>query len=132
MKPKKAVPGFAKAKALCRRLVVEIRDQNTCQRCGRTKGKIEWCHVITRNAPSLVNVPWNSLALCGPKVYSWSCHHWFDSNKSESIVWWEQKFPDRAQLLQAWRHTEPHRTPDRRLEARWLENQITILTATQT
>lgn len=132
MKSKKTVPGFSKAKDLCRKLVVEIRDRHTCQRCGRTQGKIEWSHVITRNAPSLYCVPWNSLALCGPKLYSWTCHYWWHANSKESLAWWEEKFPERALLLQAWRHARPRRTPDRRLEAQWLDQEIQRLTATPT
>lgn len=109
---------------LCRKLVVVLRDQNTCQRCGSTDRRLEWSHVITRNAPSLIYVPWNSLALCGPRRYRWTCHYWFDSNKSESIEWWREKFPDRARALDAWRHNRKQPKIDRSAEKLWLQNEL--------
>lgn len=109
---------------LCRKLVVEIRDRNTCQKCGAIHRKLEWAHVHRRNAKSLIYVPWNSLALCGPRIYSWSCHHWFDSNKSVSLEWWKNKFPSRALALQSWMHNRNHRKVDREADRLYLEQKI--------
>ena len=112
---------------LCRKLVVELRDDNTCQRCGkRWNGphSIEWAHVKTRNAQSLIYVPWNSLALCGPKRYAWSCHYWWHSRVGEAMGWWRDTFTDRAVLLEAWEHAKRHPPIDRAAERLWLENAI--------
>ena len=111
-------------KKLCRQLVVECRDGNVCQRCGRGAGKIDWAHVVTRSDPSLICVPWNPLALCGPRINQASCHNWFDNNKIASIGWWEETFPDRAEAFMVWRHAKKHRIPDRRVEAEWLRQEI--------
>lgn len=111
----------------CRQLVVEIRDRSTCQRCGARNKKLEWSHVITRNAPSLIFVPWNSMALCGPRINKDSCHHWFDSNKESGMAWWRETFPERAKLLDAWRHERKRRKIDRSLELAWLTQQIKAL-----
>jgi hypothetical protein len=110
----------------CRKLVVELRDGNACVRCGRhgEGTRIEWSHVITRNAPSLIYKPWNSMALCGPRKYRWTCHYWFDSNKSESMKWWEQKYPERAVALLAWRHDRRRPKIDRGLELMALRQEI--------
>ena len=112
---------------LCRKLVVELRDENTCQKCGKPWSgphSIEWAHVKTRNAKSLIYVPWNSLALCGPKRYAWSCHYWWHSSVASAMEWWRAKFTDRAVLLEAWEHAKRHPPIDRAAERLWLENAI--------
>ena len=40
---------------LARQLIVEIRDKNTCQRCGATaaNSQIQWSHIVTRAAKSI-------------------------------------------------------------------------------
>lgn len=113
-------------RAACRKYIVELRDLNTCQRCGRTDRKLEWAHVMTRDARSLIYVPWNSLALCGPRINIHSCHGWFDSNKEAGLAWWEQKFPARAVLLQHWRHAHPVKVTRafRLFELQWLRQRI--------
>lgn len=96
----------ASLKKRCRYLVVELRDRNQCQlnlphRC---TGPLEWCHVKTRGAPSLVCEPWNSLALCR------NAHQWFDDHKGNPLhpgvgfTWWAQMFPVRAEALRLWEH----------------------------
>lgn len=112
---------------LCKRVVMDLRDNQTCQRCGRTDRRLEWCHVITRNAPSLYYKPWNTLALCGPRIFAWSCHFWFDTHKGkdgEAMKWWSEKFPGRALMLEAWRHDRSRPKIDRWLEKLDLEAEI--------
>lgn len=109
---------------LCRRLVVEVRDQHRCQRCGKgSPSQIQWAHVKTRGAKSLVYVPWASLALCA------GCHFWFDGNKGRfatpgpGLKWWQEKFPDRWIKLACW-ETGPRRPVDRNAELVWLRNEL--------
>lgn len=110
---------------VCRRIVVEIRDQNTCQMCGKTieQTRIEWAHVVTRNAKSLIFVPWNSLALCGPRINSTSCHNWWHTNPVQANLWWADKFPDRAEKLTIWRHDRHKPKINRMLELLWLQQE---------
>jgi hypothetical protein len=126
MKRKQPDPDMERLKRLARYYVVVIRDKNTCQKCGHTiqTHKIEWCHVKNRNAPSLVCVPWNSLALCTGH------HFWFDAHKgsigrpAEALAWWMEKFPDRAVSLQSWECESRHRKFDLELERMYLEERI--------
>lgn len=111
---------------LCRKLVVLRRDQNTCQRCGKRGEdghRIEWCHVRKRNAKSIQWTPWNTLGLCGPRLNSTSCHHWFDTHPTEAVAWWAEKWPERALQLEAWRHEKKHRV-DYAIEEMWLRQQL--------
>ena len=111
---------------LCRRLVVEIRDQNKCQKCGSSgiKQSVHWAHIKNRKAKSLVFVPWASLALCAAH------HFWFDSHKGslarpgEGLQWWMDKFPDRALALKAWEHKRNKPKLDREIERLWLESEL--------
>ncbi len=118
-------------KRLCRRLVVELRDRNTCQRCGRRHEvrAQEWAHVITRNAPSLICVEWNTMSLCGPRINNASCHGWFDNNKEAGMAWWREKFPERALALDLWRHMRNRPRIDREAERLYLLAQIAVYEA---
>lgn len=110
---------------LCRRLVVEIRDRNRCQRCPNRieNAQIHWAHVESRQAKSIQWVEWNSLALCA------GCHFWFDAHKgtvlrpSEAMIWWREKFPERALALDAWRQQRRPKV-DRQLIRLYLEQQL--------
>lgn len=106
---------------LARRLVVECRDKNTCQRCGKTsaESQIHWAHVIGRLAKSIQWTPWNSLALCA------GCHFWFDGDNRAKAreEWWAVKWPDRALQLQVWRSKKP-RPIDLDLERAFLLQEL--------
>ena len=109
--------------ALCRKLVVELRDRNTCQRCGTEKvredAQIHWAHIFTRNHKRLRWNPDNSLALCA------GCHLWMDREKRDGYLWFARKFPDRAMglgLLRRDRSRKPKM--DLATERLWLENAI--------
>ena len=87
-----------------RRQVVEARDWNTCQRCGRINEQfdvlhqryvvIQWAHVHTREYYVTRWEPENSLALCD------SCHVFFDNHKVLSYEWFRKKFPERWEHIQ--------------------------------
>lgn len=87
---------------LCRYLVVELRDKNTCQRCGATTGKIDWAHIFTRNHKRLQWNPDNSLALCA------GCHLWFDRERIAAWDWFYQRFQQRAANL-LWQRSDRSR-----------------------
>lgn len=123
---KKADPLARRLKDLCRFYVVLIRDRETCQRCGSrgiTRG-VQWCHVLSRKAPSLVCVPVNSLALCA------ACHFWFDANKGklvapgEGLEWWIEKFPDRALALGQWQRSRRKKAEPLSVQILWFEQHI--------
>lgn len=100
---------------------MEIRDGNTCQRCGshRSVSQIHWAHVQNRQAKSIQWAPWNSLALCA------GCHFWFDGDnrKAAREEWWAVKWPERAQQLALWRSTRP-KPINLELELLWLQKEL--------
>lgn len=121
---KKAGPNRAierRLNALCRRLVVVVRDHNTCQRCGSSgqDSQIHWAHVQNRQAKSIQWRPFNSLALCA------GCHFWFDGDnrKAAREEWWASKWPDRAQQLAIWKTSRPPKI-NFALEQAWLEQEL--------
>lgn len=108
---------------LARHLVVVLRDEGACQRCGTSShdawhrnraGKMEpgppqihWAHIRAGRAKSLAHQPWAAMALCA------GCHFWFDANGngkpgSASREWWAAQFPDRDILLRHWEHQDRH------------------------
>lgn len=78
--------------ALCRHLVVDLRDKGTCQKTGATE-RIQWCHVYTRAIKSMRWHPVNSLALAS------GAHLWQHHRPLEAAMWFEHKFPERARQL---------------------------------
>lgn len=90
--------------AAARQEIVEERDQNICQRCGRQEGewdaeigrptKIQWAHVHTREYYVTRWEPDNSLALCD------RCHVWFDNHKVISYEWFRKKWSERWERIQ--------------------------------
>jgi len=105
---------------LCRRLVVELRDKNTCQKCGKRKEdgwKIDWSHVITRRTKSLRHHVMNSKALCG------GCHMWWGQKPEESRIWFQDKFPERWAFLEVARRIKG-RAPDLILTKKYLEAEV--------
>ena len=125
LRARKADPA-KECKWLCRRLVVELRDQNTCQRCGASseRSQIHWAHVKNRGAKSLVCAPWASLALCA------GCHFWFDAHKGsitnpgDGMKWWIEKFPERAVRLSFWNHQRNRPKINYSIEKLWLEQEL--------
>lgn len=116
----------AQLKKLCRYLVVELRDKDTCQRCGNTKAagnQIHWAHVRAGRAETLQYQEWASMALCA------GCHFFFDGRGNgkpgtESRAWWAQKWPDRDLKLTAWEHQRNRPKFDPVLTKLALEHQI--------
>ena len=88
----------------CRQEVVEERDQNTCQRCGKMQGEwdeqrqrpvvLQWAHVHTREYYVTRWEPDNSLALCDAD------HVWFDNHKVLSFEWFRKRWSDRWERIQ--------------------------------
>lgn len=87
-----------------RREIVEARDWNTCQKCGRIqdgwdskherKTRIQWAHVHTREYYITRWEPDNALALCA------DCHMWFDNHKVLSFEWFRNQWPERWDRIQ--------------------------------
>ena len=116
---------------LCRNLVVELRDKNTCQRCEggplvrkRHAGvslckqrKIDWAHVYNRQHTRLRHDPIASLALCS------GCHLWFDGSRRKGWEWFRGAFQARAKRIDEIMATPPKRVV---LEATklWLTAEI--------
>lgn len=84
---------------LCRE-VVFARDRYTCQKCGWActvvtysptgkvqAGKLQWCHIFSRQYHSVRWDPDNSLALCS------GCHMWQHHNPTLATEWFEAKWP---------------------------------------
>lgn len=84
---------------LCRE-VVFLRDGYACQKCGWRcelvtlspkgkiqAGKLQWCHIFSRQYHSVRWDPDNSLALCS------GCHLWQHHNPTLSTEWFEAKWP---------------------------------------
>jgi len=111
---------------LCRKVVVEVRDKETCQRCGNTKAagnKIDWAHVKAGRSINLAWIPWASMALCA------GCHFYFDANGngrvgSPSRFWWAGKFPKRDVLLRVWEQQRSRPKFDPLATRLWLEQEI--------
>lgn len=108
--------------ALCRRLVVELRDNNTCQRCGANE-RIQWAHIHTRRVKSLRWRAENSLALCA------GCHLHWHHHPLEAVQEFCAKFPTRASLLHMVRSV-PQKI-NRDAIKLWLEQEIAKLEAAQ-
>ena len=79
--------------------IVKLRDGNVCQHCGKwVEGRDRQAsHVIPVSAGSKLRWdPMNMKVLCN------YCHlHWWHKNPMEAAQWFEEKFPDRWEYLQA-------------------------------
>jgi hypothetical protein len=108
-----------------RREIVELRDENICQRCGAELGwwdvgrqrnvVIQWAHVNTRE---YYVTRWdhdNSLALCDV------CHVWFDNHKVLSLDWFAKKFGERYERIKRILQGDC-KTTDAQIRELWLEN----------
>ena len=66
---------------------------NWCQKCGGHITEIH--HIYYRNSyPNLIFSENNLLSLCS------KCHKWFHFNKNESMIWFENRYPERFSKLQ--------------------------------
>lgn len=105
---------------LARHLIVVLRDNNTCQRCGNRGDdgyKIDWSHVHTRRIKSLRWAWENSKALCA------GCHMWWGAYREQSREWFINKYPERWMVLQA-HLQQKRRAPDLELIKLHLESEI--------
>lgn len=100
--------------ALCREIVM-LRDNNTCQKCGRTD-RIQWAHIVTRGIQSMRWEPDNSFALCQ------GCHYHGHLNPLQFMLWFTQTYPARAARLTMMRQTT-HKL-DRKGMMLWLKMEI--------
>lgn len=64
---------------------IKKRDHNQCQWCGRTKGRMNCCHLIPRTVLSLRYAKHNALTLC------FRCHMRWHENPLEAYQWLETK-----------------------------------------
>jgi len=69
-----------------------FRRDKVCQRCGGEK-PLQWCHVHTRAIISLRHDLDNCLVLCAGD------HLWWHQHPLEAIIWFCDKFPERAKRL---------------------------------
>lgn len=77
--------------ALCREVVM-LRDNGTCKHCG-ARQNLQWAHVKSRR---YLSTRWrleNSLILCAGD------HLFFHHNPLEFARWFNEVYPDRANLL---------------------------------
>jgi len=81
------------------RAEVFARDNNSCVKCGRSQGKLDWAHCITRRDITLRHDPDNSMVLC------FQCHKNWHENPLESTKWFELTFPLRYEYLMECRRT---------------------------
>ena len=101
--------------------VVKLRDNYTCQRCGRkyrpdnTKGSLDWAHIYSRSRYSMRWLLLNAVALCC------GCHKFWHDNPTESGQWFKDKWPHRYEYLQG-KRKEPMRTIRTSELAQWLED----------
>jgi len=107
---------------VARREIVEERDDNNCQYCGKKLGEsdgyrpvsIQWAHVHTREYYITRWEPDNSLALCDRH------HVWFDNHKVLSLDWFAKKYPERWERLK--RILQGNcKTTDANIRALWQE-----------
>ena len=89
---------------ICRE-VIRLRDDNCCQRCGKTiKGSNSHpCHVVAKgNGASLRR--WDLLNIFLGCMH---CHRWWHDNPTESGKWFAEKFPARDAYLEIYRGGKP-------------------------
>ena len=78
---------------LCRE-VIRIRDNKTCQKCGKGYDKMDCSHVIPRGNKRLRWDLKNLKQLCS-RCHIW----WWHDSPLEARRWFKDKFPDRYQYL---------------------------------
>ena len=82
----------------CREIVF-TRDGNACVKCGKTTGKLDWAHIVSRRDITLRHDPENSLVLCA------GCHFFWHHAPLEAVTWFQQKFPLRYEYMMEVRRT---------------------------
>jgi 5-methylcytosine-specific restriction endonuclease McrA len=77
--------------------LVYLRDDYTCQRCGKRDGSdYQASHVIPVSAGNKLR--WD---IQNMKVLCYHCHlNWWHKNPLEASEWFKQKFPERHAYLQ--------------------------------
>ena len=65
---------------------IKLRDNNTCQRCGIKRDRMECSHVKGRRHRT---VRWD---LLNAKTLCHSCHRWWHENPTESGLWFIETF----------------------------------------
>ena len=100
-KRKKRKPKTSRQKAVKRlddlaRQIVRLRDEDTCQRCGKKVygSDSQPSHVIPRRQSLFLR--WDLLNL---KVLCNPCHRWWHLNPLEAGAWFATKWPARTQYL---------------------------------
>ena len=75
--------------------IVRIRDNNTCQRCGRNYGALHCSHVYPEGTyHGLSANPLNMKLLC------YHCHFWWwHKDVIEAKDWFAKTFPERLKVL---------------------------------
>lgn len=88
----------AQQDAECREIVFE-RDGSKCVKCGRSTGKLDWAHIVTRRDMTLRHDPENSLVLCAGD------HFWWHHQPLEAVTWFQNTYPLRYEYLMESRRT---------------------------
>lgn len=65
---------------------VKLRDNNTCQKCGIQKERMECSHVHSRRHRT---IRWD---LMNAKTLCHGCHRWWHENPTESGKWFEETY----------------------------------------
>lgn len=79
--------------------VVRIRDGNICQHCGK------WVEGTNRHVSHVIPVSAGNKLRWDPmnmKILCYHCHiNWWHKNPREASAWFQEKFPDRWEYIQA-------------------------------
>lgn len=65
---------------------IKLRDDNTCQKCGIQRDRMECSHVFGRRHRTIRWDMLNAKALCH------ACHRWWHENPTDSGKWFEKLF----------------------------------------
>lgn len=89
---------------LCRD-IVRLRDNNTCQKCGkRIEGSNSHpCHVVAKKN----GASWRRFDLLNIFLGDMFCHRWWHDNPTESGKWFAEKWPARDIYLEKYRYGKP-------------------------
>ncbi len=82
--------------------IVRLRDNNTCQRCGRNTGALHCSHVYPEGSNHGMSAdPLNMKILC------FQCHFlWWHKSPIEAMEWFKSEFPERLKYLKI-QHRKP-------------------------
>lgn len=81
--------------------IIRLRDENTCQRCGRRVegSNSQPSHVIPKSRS--LGLRWNLLNV---KLLCIACHRWWHLNPFEAGFWFAEQWPARYVYLQNREH----------------------------